>query len=163
MEVGKPDKSSSRTPNLRLPRLPKSKRLLHRCLRIGRFDLIAQISELANHSPRALILGSYVDSWASFLVTDSLMQDQPDQTTLSVGNDADGLIMSEARNATAIDNLEDASFDFYGAVGSPDCVSAACGGCPFSTGGCSSPRRSLLRRGRHQPLRNSQQAARAAA
>jgi hypothetical protein len=40
------------------------------------------------------------------------MQNQPDQTTLSMGNDADGLIMSEAREATAIDYLEDASFDF---------------------------------------------------
>ena len=33
-------------------------------------------------------------------------------------NDPDGLIMSEARDATAIDNLEDASFDFYGGVSS---------------------------------------------
>jgi len=46
------------------------------------------------------------------------MQNQPDQTTLSMGNDADGLIMSEARDATAIDNLEDTSFDFYSRVGS---------------------------------------------
>jgi hypothetical protein len=44
------------------------------------------------------------------------MQDQPDQTTLSMRNDPDGLIMSEARDATAIDDLEDASFDFYGGV-----------------------------------------------
>jgi hypothetical protein len=46
------------------------------------------------------------------------MQNQPDQTRLSMGNDANGLIMSEARDAAAIDNLEDASFDFYGGVGS---------------------------------------------
>jgi hypothetical protein len=44
------------------------------------------------------------------------MQNQADQTTLSMRNDPDGLIMSEARGATAIDNLEDASFDFYGGV-----------------------------------------------
>ena len=44
------------------------------------------------------------------------MQDQPDQTTLSKGNDPDSLIMSEARDATAIDNLEDTSFDFHGGV-----------------------------------------------
>src|SRR2546426_12137280 len=44
------------------------------------------------------------------------MQDRPDQTTLSMRNDPDGLIMSEARDATAIDDLEDASFDFYGGV-----------------------------------------------
>ena len=46
------------------------------------------------------------------------MQNQPDQTTLSMGNDPNGLIMPEARYATAIDNLEDASFDFYGGVSS---------------------------------------------
>jgi len=87
-------------------------------LRIRQFDSIAQISELPNHSPRALIPGSYGDCWASFFVTGSLMQNQPDQTTLSMSNDADGLIMSEARDATAIDDLEDASFDFYGGVSS---------------------------------------------
>ena len=50
---------------------------------------------MPNHSPRALVPGSYGDCGASFLVTGSLMQNQPDQTTLSMGNDADGLIMSE--------------------------------------------------------------------
>src|SRR5258705_3707092 len=38
------------------------------------------------------------------------MQDQPDQSTLSMGNRPDGLIMSQARDAAAIHNLEDASF-----------------------------------------------------
>src|SRR5262249_48089742 len=46
------------------------------------------------------------------------MQDQPDQTTLSMRDDSDGLIMSESRDTTAIDNLEDASFYFYSGVGS---------------------------------------------
>jgi hypothetical protein len=32
-------------------------------------------------------------------------------------NESDGLIMSESRDATVIDNLEDASFDFDGGVG----------------------------------------------
>ena len=79
-------------------------------------DPIAQISELPNHSPRALISGSFGDCWAAFFVTGSLMEDQPDQTTLSMRNDPDGLIMSEARDATAIDDLEDTSFDFDGGV-----------------------------------------------
>jgi hypothetical protein len=39
------------------------------------------------------------------------MQDQADQTTLSMRNESDGLIMSESLDATAIDNLEDTSFD----------------------------------------------------
>jgi hypothetical protein len=46
------------------------------------------------------------------------MQDQPDQTALSMRNDSDGLIMSESRDATAIDKLEDTSFDFDGGVSS---------------------------------------------
>ena len=46
------------------------------------------------------------------------MQNQPDQTTLSMRNDPNGLIMPEARDATAIDDLEDASFGFYGGVSS---------------------------------------------
>ena len=44
------------------------------------------------------------------------MQNQLDQTTLSMSEDADGLILSEARDAMTIDNLEDASLDFYGGV-----------------------------------------------
>ena len=43
---------------------------------------------------RALLLRSFADRWAAFLVTDSLVQDQPDQTALSMGNDSDGLIVS---------------------------------------------------------------------
>ena len=31
-------------------------------------------------------------------------------------NDSDGSIMSESRDATTIDNLEDTSFDFYSGV-----------------------------------------------
>ena len=79
---------------------------------------------MPNHSPRALIPGSFGDCWTPFFVTGSLMENQPDQTTLSMGNDADGLIMSEARDATAIDNLEDASFDFYGGVCRPSSYQA---------------------------------------
>jgi hypothetical protein len=73
-------------------------------LRVRRFDPIAEASELPNHSPRALISGSFGDCWAPFVVTGSLMEDQPEQTTLSMRNDPDGLIMSEARDATAIDD-----------------------------------------------------------
>jgi len=52
-------------------------------------------------------LRMFGDGWAVFLVTDSLVQDQPDQSTLSMGNRPSGLIMSEARDRAAIDNLED--------------------------------------------------------
>jgi hypothetical protein len=96
----------------------KSLRLCLARLKIRWVDPIAQLSELPDHSPRALILGLHGDCRAAFFVKGSIMQDQPDQTTLSMRNDSDGLIMSEARDTTAIDNLEDASFDFHGRVGS---------------------------------------------
>jgi len=46
------------------------------------------------------------------------MQNQPDQTTLSMRDDPDGLIMPRRGTPTAIDDLEDASFGFYGGVSS---------------------------------------------
>ena len=52
----------------------------------------------------------FADRWASFLVTNSLVQNHPDQPTQSMGNRPDGLIVSQARHIPAIDNLEDASF-----------------------------------------------------
>jgi restriction-modification enzyme MmeI-like protein len=65
---------------------------------------------LPDHSGSALLLRSFGDCWAAFLVADSLVQDQPDQPTLSMGNRSNGLIMSQARDRAAIHNLEDASF-----------------------------------------------------
>jgi hypothetical protein len=38
------------------------------------------------------------------------MQDEPDQSTLSMGNSPNGLIVSQAGDRPAINNLEDASF-----------------------------------------------------
>jgi hypothetical protein len=57
------------------------------------------------------------DGWAPFFVTNSLVQDQPNQPALSMGNGPDGLVVSQARDRAAIDNLEDASFGLYGCVG----------------------------------------------
>jgi hypothetical protein len=56
------------------------------------------------------------NGWTVFLVTDSLVQDQPDQPTLSMGNGPDGLVMSQARDGAPIDNLEDTSFDLHGSI-----------------------------------------------
>ena len=66
-------------------------------LRIGGFDPIAEASELPDHSRSAPLLRSFGHGRAAFLVTDSLVQDHPDQPTLSMGNRSDGLIVSQAR------------------------------------------------------------------
>ena len=87
-------------------------------LRIRWFDPIAEASELPDHSRSAPLLRLFGDSWASFFVMDSLLQDQPDQPTLSMGNRADSLIVSEARYQTAINHLEDTSFGFHCRVSS---------------------------------------------
>jgi hypothetical protein len=63
-----------------------------------RFDPIAEASELPKHLPSAELLRSFGDRWAPFFVTDSLVQDQLDQSTLSMGDGSDGLVVSQARD-----------------------------------------------------------------
>jgi hypothetical protein len=79
-------------------RVEKSLRLCLAGLRIRRFDPIAEASELPKHLPSAELLRSFGDRWAPFFVTDSLVQDQPDQSTLSMGDGSDGLVVSQARD-----------------------------------------------------------------
>jgi hypothetical protein len=64
-------------------RLEKSLRLCLAGLRIRRFDPLAEASELPDHFGGALLLGWFPDRRARFFVTDSLMQDQPDQSTVA--------------------------------------------------------------------------------
>jgi len=78
--------------------------------RIWWFDPITEASELPDHSRSAPLLRLVGNGWAAFFVTDSLVQDQPDQPTLSMGNRPDGLVMSLARDRAAIHNVEDTSF-----------------------------------------------------
>ena len=84
-------------------RVEKSLPLRLAWFRIWWFDPIAEASELPDHLPGAQLLRSFGDRWAPFFVTDSLVQDQPDQPTLSMGNGPDGLIMSQAWDRAAID------------------------------------------------------------
>jgi hypothetical protein len=53
----------------------KSPRLCLARLRIRWFDPIAEVSKLPDHSGRAPLLGLFGDGWASFFVTNSLVQD----------------------------------------------------------------------------------------
>jgi hypothetical protein len=90
----------------------QGRKSLHLCLvrlRIRWFDPIAEVAELPDHLPSAQLLRSFGDRWAPFFVTDSLVQDQPDQSTLSMGDGPDGLIVSQARDGAAIHDLEEAS------------------------------------------------------
>jgi hypothetical protein len=64
----------------------KSLRLCLAWLRIRLFDSIAEASELPDHLPSAQLLRSFGDRWAAFLVTDSLVQDQPAPVSILVGS-----------------------------------------------------------------------------
>jgi hypothetical protein len=50
--------------------------------------LVAEFAELADHSGGACLPRLFGNRWTVFLVTDSLVQDQPDQPTLSMGKQA---------------------------------------------------------------------------
>src|SRR6266446_6877860 len=106
-------KSLSKQTTLTLFRINRVEKSLHLCLaglRIRWFDPIAEASELPKHLRSAELLRSFGDRWAPFFVTNSLVQDQPDQPTLSMGDGPNGLIVSQARDRAAIHDLEDASF-----------------------------------------------------
>ncbi|HEY1468787.1 MAG TPA: hypothetical protein VGF61_07065, partial [Candidatus Acidoferrum sp.] len=59
------------------------------------------------------MLRLFGDGWASFFITNSLVEELPDEQTVPMGNGSDGLVVSQARYQTAIHNLEDASFRLY--------------------------------------------------
>ena len=74
----------------------KSLRLCLAGLRLWCFDPIAEASELPDHSGRTPLPRLFGDRGAPFFVADALMQDQPDQPTLPMGDGPDGLVMSQA-------------------------------------------------------------------
>jgi hypothetical protein len=80
----------------------KSRRLCLAGLRIWWFDPIAEASDLPKHLPSAELLRSFGDRGAAFFVTDSLVQDQPDQSTLSMGDGPDGFANLRRHAGTTI-------------------------------------------------------------
>ena len=79
-------------------------------MRIRQFDPIAETPEFPDHSCRSAQLGFLANRWAALLVTDSLVQDLPDQTAEPMGNHSDGLIMPQTRHIATIEKFEDAPF-----------------------------------------------------
>jgi hypothetical protein len=57
-------------------------------------DPIAEASEFPDHFGSVPLLRLFGDGRPSFFVTDSLVQDQPDQPTLSMGNRPNDLVAS---------------------------------------------------------------------
>ena len=85
--------------------------------RICGFNSIAETSELSDHLGSASLLGLFGDCRAPFFVTNSLVEDLPDEETLPMRNHPDSLFMSKARYHTTIDNLKDSPFSLDCRVG----------------------------------------------
>ncbi len=79
-------------------------------LKSERLYFIAQATKLSNHSCRAASLGFLAYGRASFLVTDPLVQNDPNQSTKPMGDCSDGLPVSQAWDQPTVHDLEDASF-----------------------------------------------------
>src|SRR5713101_3808790 len=80
------------------------------CWSSYRFHSIAEAAKFPNHSISAPASGLCVHCGASFFVTHTLVQNDPNQTTKPMGNGTDGLIVSQARHKSGIDDLENGSF-----------------------------------------------------
>src|SRR5246127_1081027 len=79
-------------------------------LNTQRLYCIAEATKFPNHSCRAAALRFLAHRRASFLVTDPLVQNDPNQSTEPMCDCSDGLPVSQARYQPTIHNLEDASF-----------------------------------------------------
>src|SRR5262249_11228108 len=84
----------------------QGRKSLHLCrtgvLRVRWFDPIPEASELPDQCCSAPLLGSFGGGWTSFFVTDSRVQDQPNQPTVSMGNRPDSLFVSQTGYCTSI-------------------------------------------------------------
>ena len=74
-----------------------------------RFDSIAESSQFANYFRSAPLLGPLADSRTPFLVSDLLVENQPDQAAKPMGDSPNSLLVSIARYRATIYELEDAS------------------------------------------------------
>src|SRR6516165_10634031 len=101
----------------RAPPRAENPALQGRRLGAGQFDAIAEASELADHSGRPVSLRLLAEGWASFLVPDALVQDQPDQAAQPVGDQADRLLVPEPGHVAAIEELEEGAFGFRRGIG----------------------------------------------
>ncbi len=99
------------------PQGRKSLRLCLAGLRICGFNSIAEATELPDHLGSAPLPRLIGNRRAAFFVTNSVVEDLPDEETLRMRNRPDSLFMSEARYHTTIDNLKDSSFSLDCRVG----------------------------------------------
>src|SRR6516162_10719449 len=100
---------SPSVPETVLDRVENAPSGLNGRLRISQFDAVAKFSEFVDHAARTLVLRSSVDVRAPFVIADALVQNLPDEVTKPMSNHSNGLLVSEARHITAIDDLEDAT------------------------------------------------------
>src|ERR1700727_3396052 len=82
------------------------------------FTCSAEALEFPDHSGGAVSQSLFAYVWASFLVTNSLVQSLPDQAAKPVNNYSDGLLVPEARHIPAIKDFDDSALVFNRGIGS---------------------------------------------
>jgi hypothetical protein len=80
-------------------------------------SMVAKASEFSDHSCCASSSRFLAHSRTPFVVTQTLMQNLPDQPAETMGDCPDGLFETEARQQPPKHNLEDATLDFDCGVG----------------------------------------------
>ena len=88
------------------------------CCRDQGFDSIAKVPKFADHSISAMSSCLCTHRGTSLFVTHTAMENDPDEAAKPMGNGPDGLIVSQARYQSAIDDLENGSFRLGCGVGS---------------------------------------------
>src|SRR5215510_5254164 len=84
------------------------------CLvRLG-FNAVAETTQFSNHLSGPAFRLCTTHSGTAFFITDSLMENHPDETTQTVCNGSNCLSMAEARHQTPIKKLKDTSLRFDG-------------------------------------------------
>src|SRR5215472_266320 len=98
--------------------LQQGRKLPSSCRNHWRFNSVAKGSECPDHSRSPSSLSLFTDSGTAFLIVNTVVQNDPDQLTEAMCNGSDGFVVSQAKQQTTIDDLEDAPFVFDGSIGS---------------------------------------------
>jgi hypothetical protein len=94
--------------------------------KIGRFDLVAEGSELPNHLGSACLLGFGAHFWAAFFITDIVVQNLPDQPANPMRDGPGGLLVFQTRLQTAKHTSNMLRFTFTAARADDKIVRATC-------------------------------------
>ena len=78
--------------------------------------MIAELTQVANHLCGPPLCSVPSDGRPAFVISNTLVQNHPDQTTQTMSDGSNGLGVPEAYDKSAVSELKDASFGVDGGV-----------------------------------------------